>query len=172
MNDTTDTRQIGWNAGEKPHAYDPFTQPQLFDSVLSRRVVAFLIDLVVLAIPVVLAWTFIFVFGVVTLGLGFFLYAIMPPLVVVWALLYYGMTIGSERSATIGMRTVGIEVRTWYGAPGYFLLGAIHVILYWISVTAVTPFILLLGLFNGRRRLAHDFVTGVVIVNSAPLGRK
>ena len=39
----------------KPHAYDPALNPELFEGVLPRRVVAFLIDLVILAIPIVLA---------------------------------------------------------------------------------------------------------------------
>jgi len=58
----------------KPHAYDPTTQPELFEGVLARRVVAFIIDFVILAIPVLLAAMFIFAFGIVTLGLGFALY--------------------------------------------------------------------------------------------------
>ena len=58
----------------KPHAYDPATQPELFEGVLARRVVAFVIDFIILAVPVVLAAMFIFAFGIVTLGLGFALY--------------------------------------------------------------------------------------------------
>ncbi len=54
----------------KPHAYDPATQPELFEGVLARRVVAFVIDFVIIAVPVVLAAMFIFVFTIVTLGLG------------------------------------------------------------------------------------------------------
>ena len=57
------------DGGVQPHAFDPDFQPELFRGVLTRRVFAFLIDLVVLSIPVILAYVFIFVFGVVTLGL-------------------------------------------------------------------------------------------------------
>ena len=52
----------------KPHAYDPATQPELFEGVLARRVVAFIVDFVIISIPVVLAAMFIFAFGIVTLG--------------------------------------------------------------------------------------------------------
>ena len=64
------------SAGTPPraHAFDPYAQPDLFRGVLMRRVVAFLIDLVVLSIPIVLAWVFILLFGVVTLGLGWALF--------------------------------------------------------------------------------------------------
>jgi uncharacterized RDD family membrane protein YckC len=151
----------------KPHAYDPATQPELFEGVLARRVVAFLIDFFVIAVPVVLAAMFIFAFGIVTLGLGWALYWLLPPASVIWAIVYFGVTLGSERSATIGMRTMDLEMRTWYGAPAYFVLGAVHAIVFWFSVSALTPFILLVPFFNERRRLLHDIVLGTVVINNA-----
>ena len=54
----------------KPHAYDPAGNPELFEGVLARRVVAFMIDFFAIAVPVVLAAMFIFAFGIVTLGLA------------------------------------------------------------------------------------------------------
>ena len=45
-----------------------------------------------------------------------------------------------------------IEMRTWYGAPAYFVLGAVHAIVFWFTVSFLTPFILLVGFFNQRRR--------------------
>jgi len=71
----------------KPHAYDPVTQPELFEGVLARRVVAFGVDFIIIAIPVLLAAMFIFAFGIVTLGLGFALYWLLPAASVVWAIL-------------------------------------------------------------------------------------
>ncbi|MDU1695735.1 MAG: RDD family protein, partial [Bradyrhizobium sp.] len=58
-------------------------------------------------------------------------------------------------------------LRTWYGAPGYFVLGAVHAVCFWISVSVLSPFVLLVGLFNGRRRLLHDFVLGTVVINTS-----
>jgi uncharacterized RDD family membrane protein YckC len=65
------------------------------------------------------------------------------------------------------MRVMDIEMRTWYGAPAYFLLGAIHAIAFWFTVSFFTPFVLLVCFFNRRRRLLHDILLGTVIVNSA-----
>ena len=65
--DQSEPKRIGVSIEVKPHAYDPATNPELFDGVLARRVVAFLIDLIILAIPVVFPAMFIFVFGIVTL---------------------------------------------------------------------------------------------------------
>ena len=44
----------------KPHAFDPVLNPELFEGVLARRVLAFFIDFVVISVPLVLA-----------MGLGF-----------------------------------------------------------------------------------------------------
>jgi len=166
----------GWGGGPdiQPHAFDPYSEPELFRGVLTRRVVAFIIDVIVLAVPVILAVVFIAVFGLVTLGLGWALFWLVSPASVIWALVYYGATLGGPHSATIGMRVMDLELRTWYGAPGYFLLGAMHAVLFWISISVLSPFVLLVGLFNGRRRLLHDFVLGTVIINNsvrAPVGQ-
>ena len=151
----------------KPHAYDPATSPELFEGVLPRRVVAFVIDFIIIAVPVLLAAMFIFAFGIVTLGLGWALYWLLPPASVIWAIVYFGLTLGSPSSATIGMRAMDLEMRTWYGAPAYFVLGAVHAIAFWVSISALTPFILLVCFFNRRRRLLHDIVLGTVIINNA-----
>lgn len=154
------------NDGGFRHALDPELQPELFRGVLSRRFFAFLIDLVVLAIPIVLGVVFIALFGVVTLGLGWLLFWLVSPLSVVWAILYYGLTLGGPHSATVGMRVMELQLRTFSGEPGYFVLGAAHAVLYWISVSVLTPFIVLVGLFNRRRQLLHDLVLGTVVVNT------
>jgi uncharacterized RDD family membrane protein YckC len=151
----------------REHAFDPWMQPELFRGVLTRRFFAFLIDLVVLSIPVILGVLFIAVFGVITLGLGWALFWLVWPASIIWALVYYGTSLGGPHSATIGMRLMDLEMRTWYGAPSYFVLGATHAILFWISLSIFTPLILLVGLFNGRRRLLHDMLLGTVIINNS-----
>jgi uncharacterized RDD family membrane protein YckC len=142
-------------------------QPELFRGVPTRRVFAFLIDVVVLAVPVILGYLLIAVFGLITLGLGWALFWLAWPATVVWAVVYYGASIGGPHSATLGMRVMDLELRTWYGATGYFVLGAMHAVLFWVSISFLTPLILLVGLFNGRRRLLHDIVLGTVVINSS-----
>ena len=136
---------IGIPTEIRPHAYDPATNPKLFEGVLARRIVAFAIDLIVIAVPLAAAAVFIFVVGLLTFGLGWALFWLLSPASVVWALFYYGMTLGAPASATLGM----------------------HAIVYWISVSVLSPFILLVGFFNARRRLLHDMVVGTVVINSA-----
>jgi uncharacterized RDD family membrane protein YckC len=154
-------------ANRQPHAFDPYTQPELFRGVLTRRVFAFCIDFLVISIPVVLGYLFIAVFGLITLGLGWSLFWLAWPASVIWAIVYYGSSLGGPYSATIGMRLMDLELRTWYGASGYFVLGAAHAVLFWVSVSFLSPFVLLVGLFSARRRLLHDIVLGTVVINSS-----
>lgn len=150
----------------RPHAFDPVTQPELFEGVLSRRIIAFLVDALMVIGPVVLFGVFVFVFGIVTLGLGWLLFWLIGPVFILWAIAYYGLTLGAPASATLGMRLMEIEVRTWYGAPCYGLLGAVRAVCFWVSVSVLTPVVLLVGLFNDRRRLLHDYLCGTVVINS------
>jgi uncharacterized RDD family membrane protein YckC len=159
-------RRIGVSIELKPHAYDPAANPELFEGVLARRFLAFIIDVLIIAVPVMFATIFIFIFGLVTFGLGWALFWLLSPGAVIWAILYYGLTFGSPASATIGMRVMDLEMRTWYGAPAYFVLGAVHAIVFWITVSILTPLILLVGLFNERRRLLHDMLVGTVVINN------
>jgi uncharacterized RDD family membrane protein YckC len=163
----TDPGRIGVSIDVKPHAYDPAVSPELFEGVLARRFMAFLNDVTIIAIPVIFAAVFIFILGIVTLGVGWALYWLLSPATVIWAVCYYGYTFGSPASATIGMRVMDLEMRTWYGAPAYFVLGAVHAIAFWISISALTPFILLVAFFNERRRLLHDIVLDTVVINNA-----
>jgi uncharacterized RDD family membrane protein YckC len=163
----SEPKRIGVSIELKPHAYDPATNPELFEGVVARRVVAFLVDFLILATPVVFVSMFIFVVGIVTFGLGFLFYALLWPAMVIWAIVYYGMTLGGPASATVGMRIMEIEMRTWYGSPAYFVLGAVHAVVFWVTVSAITPLILLVCLFNERRRCLHDILVGTVIINNA-----
>ena len=162
------------DGGVPPHAFDPDLEPELFRGVLTRRVFAFLIDLLVLSVPVILGYVFIAVFGLLTLGLGWVLFWLAWPASVIWAIVYYGASLGGPHSATVGMRVMDLELRTFYGAPGYFVLGAMHAVLFWVSVSFLSPLVVLVGLFNGRRRLLHDIVLGTVVINTsvrAPVGQ-
>ena len=84
--------------GLRPHAYDPAAQPELFEGVLARRMAAFFIDLIVIAVPLIAAGTFIFFLGLVTFGLGWALYWLLSPASVIWALFYYGLTLEIGRA--------------------------------------------------------------------------
>ncbi|MFG1464836.1 RDD family protein [Xanthobacter sp. DSM 24535] len=155
-----------YSTASRGHAYDPVTHPEYFERVLSRRLMAFAVDATMIIGPIMLLAIFIFMFGIFTLSLGWMLFPLLGPAFVVWAIAYNALTLGSPASATLGMRLMELEMRTWYGAPAYSVLGGVHAVAFWVSVSVFTPFVLLVGLFNDRRRLLHDFLLGAVIVNT------
>ena len=57
---------------------------------------AFLIDLVVLSVPVIFGYVFIAVFGLLTLGLGWVLFWLAWPASVIWAVVYYGASLSGR----------------------------------------------------------------------------
>lgn len=109
---------------------DPDTDPQFYDGVVIRRLFAWFIDVtVILVIGVPLA----FVFGLVTLGFGF---ALFPILVAGVGFFYRTITI-TNRSATWGMRLLGIEFRRHDGSRFDFLTAVLHTALYTVSIGMV-----------------------------------
>ncbi|WP_310620538.1 RDD family protein [Flexibacterium corallicola] len=146
----------------KRTAFDPYLQPALFDGVRTKRIFAFFIDVIAILILTVIASVFVFFLGIFTLGLGFFLYAFLWQAV---AITYTAFTLGGPDAATPGMKAMGIEMRLWYGDKPYPLLAAVYAILFWISITFLTPLVLLVSLLNGQKRLLHDLVLGTVVIN-------
>ena len=147
---------------DRQQAFDPAVHPALFDGVLSRRVLAFLFDAVMIMALMVVASIVIAFLGIITFGLGWLLFAILFPLV---ALSYTALTLGGYRAATPGMRLMGLEMRLWYGARPYALLAIMHSLLFWFGNTILTPFIILVGLFTKRSQLLHDIILGTVVVD-------
>lgn len=135
--------------------------------VLIARMLAYGIDLLVMGLLVSFYAALAFFFGFLTLGLTWLVYPILIPLV---ALLYNGLTLSGERSATWGMRLMGVEVRNLDGSRVSFLTAAGHALLFYLTwslsvvVPWLTPIVLLIGLFRADRRMLHDMLTGVILV--------
>jgi uncharacterized RDD family membrane protein YckC len=162
------TEQLSFDSSNKPHAYDAVRQREYFEGVMGRRIMAFLIDIAIIMVLTIGVYLLLFLAGIFTLGLTWLLFGAAFPTV---ALFYNAYTLSRPQSATIGMRSTDLQMRTWYGAPMYALLAAFHALLYYFSVTIFTPFILLIAPFNGRKRCLHDFFAGTVVINSEARAR-
>ncbi len=147
--------------------FAPELHPALFESVQRRRTIAFLIDMTIVGFLVLIAGFVVTLLGIMTFGLGWLLFPALAPVV---ALGYAGFG-ASRYSATPGMRMVGLAMRNWTGTAVDGLIGALHSLLYWVSTAILTPFVLLFGLFNPRKRLLHDIVAGIVVVDAGALRR-
>jgi uncharacterized RDD family membrane protein YckC len=135
------------------------------DGVLGRRFFAYLIDILIVFGLVTLLAIAIFFIGIVTLTLGWGLYALLfPPLV---AIVYNAATIGGPAQSTLGMRMTGLRVVD-AGSGGRVdkITAAVHALLFYL---AAGTFILLavdifIGMMRPDRRLGHDLITGVTLV--------
>jgi uncharacterized RDD family membrane protein YckC len=125
-----------------------------------------MIELFIIAAPVGTIGFLLVLFCTFALKMNWTLLWLLVPMSAVWALIYYGTTMGGPASATIGMQTAGIEVRTWYGARCFPELGAAHGFLFWVLVAALTPLVLVVGLFNARHQLLHDLLLGVEVIRT------
>ncbi|MGA1801298.1 RDD family protein [Rhizobium sp. HT1-10] len=134
-----------------------------YSGVLSCRVFAFILDYFIVALLCIPAGIVLFFVSVATLGLFFFLY---PPLFVIVAGLYFGMTVGGPAQASLGMRSVGIAMRRIDGQRIDFMTAIVHLVLFWILNSVLTPLVLLVGLFTDRSRLLHDLLIGTVTVRT------
>ncbi|AQZ52918.1 RDD family protein [Martelella mediterranea] len=146
---------------ERNMTYSAPPASDAYSGVLSRRVLAFIFDYIVIAILWVPAAVLLFFVGIATLGLAFFLY---PVLYFIVAALYFGFSLGGSAQASPGMRAMGLRMLRTDGLRIDFLTALVHLALFWLFNSLLTPLILLVGLFTDRKRLLHDFLIGAVVV--------
>ena len=87
---------------------------RLYDGVLTKRMLAFVIDYVLIFLLLIPVAIVVALLGVLTLGLGWMLFGVLGPLT---ALAYVAMTLGGRRQATKGMQWMGIRLERLDGRP-------------------------------------------------------
>ena len=138
--------------------------PPALEGVRTRRVLALLFDLIFITIIVAIAFVFLLVLGTLTFGLGWLIIPFLYPAV---ALVYNGVSISGPNRATPGMRMMDLEMRLTDGYRVPFIYAAVHAVLFYLSWTILTPFILLIALFARNKRCLHDMLAGVVVTRRA-----
>ena len=155
-----DIRDIAWS-GDPP---EPFAAPGYYRGILARRVFAYWVDLFCIALLVALAWLVLWLLAIASLGL-------LSPLLLLLGLipvLYHTLSIGGPHSATPGMRLIGVEVRSWTGARPSYLQAFVQTILFYVTVYPTWSLVLLVALFNERRRTLHDILAGTLVIRQFP----
>jgi uncharacterized RDD family membrane protein YckC len=154
-------RLEGWERG----APDALAFPEYFDGIAFKRVIAYFIDALIILAIMGGVWI---VFSILTaMSLGLLAPLLWPGLPLV-PLLYHTLTIGADDSATYGMRLLGVTVRTWDGRKPGYLQAALNTMVFYASVGLTGWLILVVALFNDRRRTLHDFLCGTVVINAVP----
>ena len=144
---------------------DPVLDRQFYKRVTSKRLVAWVIDTLIIfaiAIPVGAILT------VATLGL---IFLVLPPLFLTLSFIYRTLTIGN-RSATWGMRMMGIEFRNRDGDRFEMSTAAAHTGLYMLSVATLIGWLISVLMMVGSRygQGLPDMLLGSTAINT-PLDR-
>jgi uncharacterized RDD family membrane protein YckC len=147
---------------------DPATNPELFDGVLTRRVMAFIIDMVIVGIALGAVSLVGFIIGFLTLGLGWLATLIVLPLIVVG---YYALTLGSAARATVGMQMMDLVLTPTRGQPLDGPVAFVHTLLFWITAWIAWPISLVVALFTPRRQMVHDLIAGTLMLRRSPMVR-
>ena len=144
---------------------DPKTHAELFDGVLGRRAFAYLIDVCLIGAIMIAAWIVFALLTVLSFGLLgpglWFLFGLIP-------LAYHTLLVGG-RGATVGMRVLDLELRSWDGERPVLLQALAHAALFYLTVGATGCLILLFALVNKRCRTLHDVLSGMLMVRSSGL---
>ncbi len=151
-----------------PEWGDAWGHPRYFLGVTPRRVYAYLLDMVVVAMLCGMMFIASLILGMLSFGL---LWPFMMALLALVPIAYHTLTIGGQHSATFGMRAAGIKVMSI--APGAeqtkgkptLVQALIQTGCFYLSIAFTCTLILLVALFNPRRRTVHDFVAATVVVN-------
>lgn len=147
---------------------DPSTAPELFDGLLTRRVLAFIIDAVLIGTVVVGLSLVGLIAGFLTFGLAWLALLVLIPGAVI---LYYAATLGSPQRATYGMQAMDIVLTPTRGAPLNGPLAFLHTLVFFITVWVSWPVSLAFALFTPRRQMVHDLVVGTLMVRKSPMVR-
>ena len=142
---------------------DRLDDPAYYDGVRTKRILAFLVDYLMIAILHIPVAIIIFFLGIITLSLGWLLFAIITPII---ALIYVGSTMGGPDQATPGMKMMGIRIARLDGGRVDFMTAIVHGVIFWAANIVTSGFILLIGLFTNRKRLIQDLLLGTVVLRS------
>lgn len=145
-----------WN--EEPP--NPLDRPELYDGLLWRRSMAFFLDVILVTAVMMVLWLFNILTFLIFTALLFMLWA--APIFVI----YDTAMIGGGGSATLGMRLLGLEVRSWDGGKPGYLQALISSCLFWFLVPFTGGLILLVAPFSNRRRHVHDMLSGTIVIKA------
>jgi uncharacterized RDD family membrane protein YckC len=128
--------------------------------VLTRRCFALLIDAVLISVLLVVFWVVLFLFGLLTLGLGFGVMAVLPGV----PFLYHFLSLLRTASATPGQALMGLTVRrdSDLGPPSG-IQALIFTVVFYLTM-ATSGLLLLVALFTVRHRTLHDMASDLVVV--------
>lgn len=138
------------------------------EGVLGRRLLAWLADVLLVALLMAVLHLLLGIVGLLTLGLGWGLFALTPLVPFAYSFLF----LASRHAATPGQQLLGLAVLHDQTQRRPTALEAlVSTALFWISLGV--PLLLLVPLLNRRHRTLHDLASGLAMVRTgaaAPAG--
>lgn len=137
-------------------ARDPFRE------VLSRRIFAYLLDLIFIGVISAVLGSLFTLLTIISLGLLGVLFIVLPAV----GVLYGALTLGGPHSATWGMRLMSIQVLRTDGGRPDFVQALIFSLLFYATIALTSWLILLVALVTPRNRAVHDLLSGLIVIRS------
>jgi uncharacterized RDD family membrane protein YckC len=135
------------------------------EGVMTRRCLAWLFDMLLIALIVTVCWLLLLVFGLLTLGLGFGAMAVLPAI----PFLYHFLSLLRSASATPGQAMMGLTVRRDADlGPPTGLQALIFTVVFYLTM-ATSGLLLLIAPFTVRHRTLHDMASDLVVVRRRTL---
>ena len=144
-----------------PNSIEP--QAYAVDGVMGGRIMAWIVDILIVAMLTFFVYTMISILGFITFGLAWML---IPIAAIGTLLSYAAITIGGARQATYGMRMAGLRVERVAGGRPDALSAAVHALLFYVAAGTIALWCLTvtIGLLRRDRRMGHDLLAGLVVV--------
>ncbi len=143
----------------------PLDDDWLTDGVMSRRVFAWLIDVLLIGLLLGALFLVLLLFGLLTLGLGMPLLGVLP----VVPFCYHWLFVAGPASATPGQQALGLVVRRDDDLGRPTPVQAFVCTLVFYLTLAATGLLLLIALVTVRHRTLHDLASGLVVVRTRAL---
>lgn len=135
-----------WRGGGNDVYLDP--DPTRLRGLRWRRAFGYFVDV----------WLIGLISGLITL----IAWPLWPVVFTLIPLAYHSLQIGGSRSATFGQRLFGVEVRRLDGGRPSLLQAVVQTVLFYVTVAMLTPLVLLVAVFNRRKRTLHDILAGTL----------
>ena len=143
---------------------DPLRVPEAYAGTTLRRIMAYGIDLMIIAALLLGLWWLAALLTLATLGLAWPLhFLVAPPLV---TLAYHSLQTSGPAAATLGMRLFGLKAHSVLGGRPGLGQAVIHTICFYATMGLTGGLALAVALFNPRRRTIHDVLAGIVILRN------
>ncbi len=140
---------------------DPYLQGRFYEGITARRILAYAVDACILLLAAGLIWLATGLLAVMTLGL---LAPLQALALAALPIAYHSLLLSSPGAATLGQRLMGVRVISLAGGGPTLPQALVNSISFYASIAFTGSLILLVALFNPRRRTVHDWLAGTVVV--------